>query len=166
MEKGIIFPYEPESLGDETFEESDLPRYMPMTKEEEAEKLHMALSFSAKSKPGIASSPTQIQSQRRQQATHETIDFQTRQYPEQVLQPQTASWFCPTVPSYMHNIPAYFNQVHQPEYHYQPPFYYPQNNSTDGSRGTSSCSISSPAQTAQYSHQDNELPKKYICLTS
>ena len=71
-----------------------------MTKEEEAEQLNMALSISAKSKPDIASSPTQIQSQRRrQQATHETIDFQTRQYPEQVLQPQTAPWFYPTVPS-------------------------------------------------------------------
>ena len=56
-----------------------------MTKEEETEQLDMALSFSAKSKPGIASSPTQIQSQRRQQAKHETIDFQTCQYPEQVL---------------------------------------------------------------------------------
>lgn len=120
-------PSEPESLCDETFDESDLPRYMPMTKEEEAEQLNMALSISAKSNPDIASSPTQIQSQRRQQATHETIDFQTRQYPEQVLQPQTAPWFYPTVPSYIPNIPSYFNQGHQPEYHYQPPFYYPQN---------------------------------------
>ena len=102
--KSIIFPFKPESLCNETFDESDLPRYMPMTKEEEAEQLNMALSISAKSNPDIA---TQIQSQRRQQATHETIDFQTQQYPEQVLQPQTAPWFYPTVPSYIPNIPLF-----------------------------------------------------------
>ena len=74
--KGIIFPSEPEALCDEISDESYPPRYMPMTREEEEEQLNMALSISAKSKPDMASSPTAIQRQGRQQlATHGTIDF-------------------------------------------------------------------------------------------
>ena len=160
--KGIIFPSEPDSLCDEISDESDPPRYMPMTREEEEEQLNMALSISVKSKPDMASSPTGIQSQGRQQlATHGTIDIQARQYPEQVLQPQTASWFYPTAPSYTSNIFPYFNQeqVRQPEFYYQPQFYYPQNNSSQCSRerDTSSCTITSPVQATQYSHQDNAV---------
>lgn len=56
----------------------------------------------------------------------------------------------------MPNIFPYVNPVHQPECHYQPRFYYPQNNSSDGSHSISSCTITSPAQAAQNSHQDNE----------
>ena len=150
--EGIVFPSEP-ALYDEICDEdeSDLPQYMPTTKEEEEEQLKIALSISAKSDSTYP--PTQIQRQR--QEIPETMNqYANHQYPEpQVIQPQSP-WFY--LPSYMPN-----------NFPYQTPaiFYLP-NMESHGSRSStvgasSTCTITSlqPAQDCNNTEgQMNALP--------
>lgn len=139
--RGIVFPSEPESSFDKVSDETELPRYMPMTKEEEEEQLRIALSISEKSNADTSntSCPTQRQS--------EIPPARQWQLPEsQVLQSPTSSWFYPQTASSYNNFP-YFHQMHQPSFYQLPPAVYHQSNTeilAEGSRGTSSCTITSP----------------------
>ena len=151
--EGIIFPSKPNSYDEMCDDdESDLPRYMPTTKEEEEEQLKIALSISAKSYS--TDPPAQIQ--RPCQGIPETMNqYGNHQYPEpQVIQPQSR-WF--HLPSYMPNIFPY---------HQTPDFFYPADMESYGSRSStvgasSTCTITSlqPAQDCNNTEgQVNALP--------